>query len=167
MYFFFLLSPFHMTHVPWAKGILMSNWLANEETRNIPCWPRETGNLPAPASGSVIKAVFEMSQKMPPLSRILHLRVVGNINLPSVRNKKELTVILWKGLFTHANHASTVCITYTKIFNWTNGVLKLNASYLTQTVVAGWGSKPVILKIQKSLPDEKRGNHLGSIQSWS
>lgn len=109
----------------------MSNWLANEETRNIPNWPRETGNLPAPASGSVIKAVFEMSQKMPLLSRILHLRVVGNINLPGVRNKKELTVILWKGLFTHANHASTVCITYIKIFNWTKGVLMLNASYLT------------------------------------
>lgn len=33
------------------------------KTRNIPYWPRETGNLPAPASGSEIKAVFEMSQK--------------------------------------------------------------------------------------------------------
>lgn len=130
MYFFFLLSPFHVTLVPWAKGILMSNWQANEETRNIPSWPRETGNLPAPASGSVIKAVFEMSQKMPLLSCILHLWVVGNINLPGVRNKKELTVILWKGLFTHANHASTVCITYRKILNWTKGVLTLSGSYL-------------------------------------
>lgn len=29
----------------------------------LPHWPRETGNLPAPASGSGIKAVFEMSQE--------------------------------------------------------------------------------------------------------
>lgn len=33
------------------------------KTKNILHWPRETGNLPAPASGSEIKAVFERSQK--------------------------------------------------------------------------------------------------------
>lgn len=55
--------------------------------------------------------------KMPLLPHILHLRAVGNINLPGVRYKKALTVTLWKGLFTHANHASTVFITYMKTFN--------------------------------------------------
>ena len=49
--------------IPGGKGGFEPNEPANEETRNIPHWPRETGNLPAPASGSVIKAVFEMSQK--------------------------------------------------------------------------------------------------------
>lgn len=61
-----LLSPFHISlfHPFFRGGILKPKRHASEKkTRNIPHWPRETGNLPAPASGSEIKAVFEMSQK--------------------------------------------------------------------------------------------------------
>lgn len=64
--------------------------------------------------------------KMLLLPHILHLRAVGNINLPGVRYKKALSVILWKGLFTLANHVTTMYNLYMKTFNeqrWSWGSL--------------------------------------------
>lgn len=59
------MSPFHPFFrggIPEQRGY-SSQASRQTKTRTNPHWPRETGNLRAPASGSEIKAVIETSQK--------------------------------------------------------------------------------------------------------
>lgn len=87
------------------------------KTRNIPHWPRATGNLPAPALGCEIKAVFEMSQKTLLLPHILHLWPFGNIDPPGVGDKKALTVTLSKRVYSHSQIMLALLLTIYEHYN--------------------------------------------------
>lgn len=105
-FLYLLLSPVLQRWNPRANGICGSKWPGRMKTSIIPYWPRETGNLPAPASESEIKDAFEMSQKNTAAASHPAPVTVGNIDFPGVGYKGALTVTWWKGSI----HGSQSCL---------------------------------------------------------
>lgn len=184
-------SPFHISplHQLFADGIPKPKGLAGaklaDEGRqeNVPYWPAETGNLPAPASGSEIKAVFEMSQKTLLLPHILHLWALAALTLLVQDTRKRSLFLCERSRFTEDSHVFTVSYHLKPMYG---PLLLKNSPWLHHTTLRPLGEmgkrehvsvsllSAILMtnmlwlrpSLHELLPDETRGNHLGTIPSW-